>query len=183
MHCAWPGDYHSLSLTRIQFHPRKVTPLTNTAKVTAQGLCSCNSDAWGRHNSYKSGVIGITEQLIRENGKSSKVYRRNNNGLKTLPCSTTDTRFTSLLRQESSTTCCDRFDRNCVNIDNTEPPIPPEQTYQRIRWWLTLLKAALKSICTILASCPLWDTYQRESQDPDLSDKQTGWLEAHHCIP
>ena len=37
MHCAWPGDYHSLSLTRIQFHPPKVTPLTNLQEVTVQG--------------------------------------------------------------------------------------------------------------------------------------------------
>ena len=52
------------------------------------------------------------------------MYRRNNNGLKTLPCSTPDTTLTSLLRQPSTITCCDRFDRNCANIDKTEPPIP-----------------------------------------------------------
>ena len=34
MYCARPRDYHSLGLTRIQFHPPKVTPLTNPAKVT-----------------------------------------------------------------------------------------------------------------------------------------------------
>ena len=32
--------------------------------VTDQGLCYCNSDAWGWHNSYQSGVISITDQLI-----------------------------------------------------------------------------------------------------------------------
>ena len=42
-----------------------------------------------------------------------------------------------------------------VKIDNTEPPIPTEQSLYRIPWWMTLSKAALKSICTILASCPL----------------------------
>ena len=36
MHCERPRDYHSLGLTRIQFHPPKVTPLTNHAKVTDQ---------------------------------------------------------------------------------------------------------------------------------------------------
>ena len=82
------GDYHSLSLTHIQFHPQKVTPLTNSAKVTDQGLCYCNSNTWGRHNSYQSGVIGITDQLILQNLKSSEVYRRNNNWPKTLPCGT-----------------------------------------------------------------------------------------------
>ena len=39
MHCARPRDYHSLGLCRMQFHPPKVTPLTNPAKVTDQGLC------------------------------------------------------------------------------------------------------------------------------------------------
>ena len=52
-------------------------------------------------------------------------------------------------------TCCDRFDRNCDNIDSTEAPIPTEQCWQRMPWWLTQSKAVLKSICTILASCPL----------------------------
>ena len=69
MHCARPRDYHSLGLTRIQFHPQKVTPLTNPANVMDQGFCYCNSDAWGWHNSYQSGVISITDQLILQNGK------------------------------------------------------------------------------------------------------------------
>ena len=36
MHCAWLGDHESLSLTRIQFHLSKVTPLTNLAKVSVK---------------------------------------------------------------------------------------------------------------------------------------------------
>ena len=32
MHCARSRDYHSLGLTRIQFHPPKVTPLSNPAR-------------------------------------------------------------------------------------------------------------------------------------------------------
>ena len=128
MHCARPRDYHSLGPTCIQFHPLKVTPLTNPAKVTDQGLCNCNSDAFGRHNSHQSGVISITDQLIFQNGKNPDVLMRNNNGPKTLPCGTPDTTLTSLLRQPSTITCCDRFDRNCVNIDRTEPPIYTEQS-------------------------------------------------------
>ena len=50
MHCAWPGDYQSFSLTRIQFHPPKVTPFTTLAEVTVQGLCCCKSSARGWHN-------------------------------------------------------------------------------------------------------------------------------------
>ena len=69
MQCEWPGDYHSLCLTRIQFYPPKVTPLTNLHEVMVLGLCNCNSKAWGWHNSYQSGVIGITDQLILQNGK------------------------------------------------------------------------------------------------------------------
>ena len=62
-------DYHSLGLTRIQFHPPKVTPLTEPAKVKDQGLCYSNSDPWGWHNSHQSGIISITDQLIFKNGK------------------------------------------------------------------------------------------------------------------
>ena len=69
MHCARPRDCHIVGLTRIQFNPPKVTPLTNPAKVTDQGLCYCNSDAWGWHNSHQSGVISITDQLIIQNVK------------------------------------------------------------------------------------------------------------------
>ena len=126
MHCVRPRNYHSLGLSSIQFHPPKVTPFTNPAKVTDQGLCYCNSDAWGRHNSHQSVVISITDQRIFQSGKSSDVYRRNNNGPKTLRCGTPDTTLTSLLRQPSTITCCDRFDKNCVNIDRTEPIIPTE---------------------------------------------------------
>ena len=105
MHFARPWDYHSLGLIRIQFHPTKVTPLTNPAKVTDQGLCYRNSDARGSQNSYQSGVISITDQLILKNEKKLRVYRRNNNGPKILPCSTPDTTLTSLLRQPSTITC------------------------------------------------------------------------------
>ena len=45
------GPYHSLSLTRIEFHHPKVTPLAKIQKVTAQELYYCNSNAWGWHNS------------------------------------------------------------------------------------------------------------------------------------
>ena len=45
MRCAWRKDYHSLILNRIQFHSPKVTPLTNPAEVTDQGLCYRNSNA------------------------------------------------------------------------------------------------------------------------------------------
>ena len=67
--------------------------------------------------------------------KSSEVYRRNNNGPKTLPYGIPDTMLTSLLLQPSTITCCERFDRNSVNIDHTEPPIPIEQGLYRIPSW------------------------------------------------
>ena len=37
-----PGDDHSLNFSHIQFHPRKVTLLTNHARDTAEGLCNCS---------------------------------------------------------------------------------------------------------------------------------------------
>ena len=49
--------------------------------------------------------------------KRSDMYRRNNNGPKTLPCSPPDTTLNSLLQQPSTITCYERFDRNTVNID------------------------------------------------------------------
>ena len=45
--------------------------------------------------------------------KYTKVYRINNNGIKTLTCGTPETTLTSLLRQPSTIRCCDPFDRNC----------------------------------------------------------------------
>ena len=47
-------DYHSLGLTRIQFHPLKVTPRIQFDEVTVQGLCYRNLNAWGWHNSYQN---------------------------------------------------------------------------------------------------------------------------------
>ena len=34
MNCVWPVDYHSLHLTRIQFHSPQVTPHTNVVQIT-----------------------------------------------------------------------------------------------------------------------------------------------------
>ena len=68
MHCARPVDYHILNLTRIQFHPPKVTPLTNLAEVTVQGLCYRNSSAWGWQNRLKW-IICKTNNFILQNGK------------------------------------------------------------------------------------------------------------------
>ena len=86
------------------------------------------SNVWGRHNSHQSRVISITDQLISRNGKCSEVHRRNNSVPKTLPCGTPETISISLLQQPFTITCCDWFERNCVSIDNTEPPIPRKRS-------------------------------------------------------
>ena len=128
MHCARPRDYHSLGLIRIQFHPPKVTKLTNLDEVTTQGLCTTVTLTPGDGTTaFKAESSVKPISLFSGMEKSSDVYRRNNNGPKTLPCGAPHT-LTSLLRQPSTIRCCDRFDRYCANIDNTEPPIPTEQT-------------------------------------------------------
>ena len=121
-----------LVLLAFNFIPQRSHHPLSLPKVKDQGLCYCNSDAWRWHNSHQSRVISITDQLILQNGKSSEVYRRNNNGPKTLQSGTTDTMLTSLLWQPSTITCCDRFDKNCVNIDNTELPMPTEHALRKI---------------------------------------------------
>ena len=90
-------------------------PLTNPAKVTDQGLCYRNSDAWGWQNSHQSGVISITISLFSKIEKSSEVYKRNNNTPKTLPCGTPDTMFkqtnnNNLLEKDGGT-------KNCIYKD------------------------------------------------------------------
>ena len=47
-----------------------VTPRTNPAEVTDQKLWYGNSNAWGRHNSHRSGVISINYQLIFQTEKA-----------------------------------------------------------------------------------------------------------------
>ena len=124
MHCAWPGHYHSLGLTRIQYHPPKVTPRIHSDEVTVQGLSYRNSSPWGWHNSHQSGIVSITNKLILQNGKKFRGVQKEQQRAKTLPCGTPDTTLTSLLRDPSTKTYCDRLDKNCVSTDNTEPPIP-----------------------------------------------------------
>ena len=51
----------------------KVTLLTNHAEVIVQGLCYCNSKAWGWHNSHQGCVIGITDYIVIVNDKPSKI--------------------------------------------------------------------------------------------------------------
>ena len=65
--------------TWIQFHPSKVTPLTNLDEVTIHGLCYGNSNAWRWHNSYHSGVVGIFFQItlthMYNNGSQTSSWR------------------------------------------------------------------------------------------------------------
>ena len=107
------------SLIRIQFHPPKVTPLTNSAKVTDQDSGTATLTPGDGTTGIKVDSSAYQIGLFSKMEKSSDVYRRNNNGLKTVPCGTLDTTLTSLLRQPSTITCYDRFERNCVNIDRT----------------------------------------------------------------
>ena len=64
-----PGDNYSICLTSVQFHPQKVTPVTNPAKVMVQRLSLCSYDAWGWYNSHQIRVIRIADQFILQNGK------------------------------------------------------------------------------------------------------------------
>ena len=121
---AWAVYYHSLDFTRIQFQPLEVTPLTNLAEVTDQGLCYRNSNAWGWHNSYQSGVFGITNQLILQNGEKLRGVQNRKNITSPKHCPVDSVKLYSLLnkryslfRQPSTITYCDRFDRNCVNTE------------------------------------------------------------------
>ena len=60
MHSARPRDYHSLGLTRIQFHPPKVTPLTDTAKVTDQG----QSKLWSNVQPQPEGDVSVCDDAL-----------------------------------------------------------------------------------------------------------------------
>ena len=150
-------SHHSLTFTK--------SPLRNSATVSLTPMDGTTAIK------VKSSAKPIS--LFSRMEKSSEVYRKNNNGPRTLPCGTPDTTLTSLLLQPSIIKSCDQFDRNWLNIDNTEPLTPTEQSLYRIPWWLTISKAALISICTIIASCPLsnslcseCDTQKSASQVP-----------------
>ena len=58
-----------MGVTLIQFHSKKVTRFTNPTEVVDMGVFYCDSNARGWHNSHQSGVIGITDQIIFQNGK------------------------------------------------------------------------------------------------------------------
>ena len=187
MYCAWPGDYHSLGLTRIQFHPPKVTPRIHSDEVTVKGVSYRNSSAWGWHNSHQSGVVSITNKLILQNEKS---YRRNNNGPKTQPCGTPDTTLTSLLRHPSTKTNCDLLYKNCVSTDNTEPRYPQSWAYREFPdgWPYQKQRWSRSAQSWPPASSPMHSAVyvthtKAHHRYPNLSDKQTVWLEAHHSVP
>ena len=92
--------------------------------------------------------------------KCPEVYRRNNNGPKTLPCGTPDTTLTSLLRHPSTKTYCDRLDKKCPQswAYREFPDGWPYQKQRRSRSaqsWESICaevdlrwsRSALKSIC------------------------------------
>ena len=67
-------------------------------------------------------------------------------GQKTVPCDKPDTAISSLLRQPSTIACCDRFDRNCVMQDKQHRTSNTHSAELIGNSWLTLSKAAQKSI-------------------------------------
>ena len=58
-----------LVLLAFNFIPQRSHHLLTFTRSRLQILYYCNSNAWGWHNSYQSEVIGITNQLILQNGK------------------------------------------------------------------------------------------------------------------
>ena len=126
----------------------------------------------------------IPISLFSKMRNSSEVYRRNDSGPKTLPLAEPygipDTTLTSLyiLRQPFTITCCDRFARNCANIDNTDLQHPQSRAngefpdgwpYQMLRW----NQSAQFISSTQVPSCPLsnklcskWGKHKRASQVP-----------------
>ena len=122
--------------------------------------------------------------------KNSEVYRRNNNGPKTLPCGTPDTTLTNLLRHPSTKTNCDRLDKNCVSTDNTTTDTNRAEPMEN-----SLMVDPIKRSAEVYLHNPgLLQALQMHSavyvthtkahhKYPNLSDKQTGWLEAHHSVP
>ena len=77
--------------------------------------------------SHQWRVIGITNKHILQYEKAPGHTRGTIMGpSKIFPRGTPDTTITCSLQQPSTITCCDRFDRNCVNIGNEELPIPKE---------------------------------------------------------
>ena len=92
-----------------RFYPQKVTPLTNLAKVTVLDSTTVTLMPYG-----------ISQQTTKwSNWHNRSAYSpkrkktpRCTDGPKTIPCCTPDTTLTSLLRQPSTITCFDRFDRN-----------------------------------------------------------------------
>ena len=123
MHCAWPGDYHCLSFARNQSHFPKVKQLTNSVDITIYELCNCYSIKWRWHHSNQVESSSLPHSLFSSIEKGSGVCRGNNSGPKKLPKGTPDTTLTRLLWQPSSTTYCDRLERNCVKTDSTDPPM------------------------------------------------------------
>ena len=134
MNFAWPRDYHSLSLTCINFNYQKVTSLTNHVKIMIQELCKMYSLTRGWHNFGNCEVVSITVKLVCHYGEKLRGVQEEQQPPKTLPWGTPDTTLTRLLRQPSITTYCDHSEINCIRTDSTERPMPNEQNLKRIPW-------------------------------------------------
>ena len=102
---------------------------------------------------------------------------------------TPDTTLTIFLLQPFTTTCCDWFDRNDGNIDNTEPPIPTEELIENammlapIKGWAEV-NLHDPSLCSLSNHFAVYRTSIKvHHRYPDLSNKHTGFLEAYHRGP
>ena len=117
-------SYDSQTLLGSRFGNFATTTLTSGDGTTAIQVKS--SANWQAYSPSLFSYVGVQED---------------NNGPITPPCGILDMTLTILLRHPSNSTCCDRFDTNYVCIDNIGPPIPTQQSWSSIHWWVILSKA------------------------------------------
>ena len=158
MHRAWSGDYHSLR----DYHSLLETIIVSWRLLLSPG----DYHSLQFHQLKVAPLINLGEVTAQE-----RCYCNSNNydWHKSNQSEFTPTR---LLRQESTITCCDRFVRNCVNIDNTDlwypqnrahKKIPNGWPYQRLSW--NQSERSLPPVHSLSnALCTVWDMHKSASQ-------------------
>ena len=143
---------HSLTLLRVKFNEPVSFPFLEAIKVFLQHV-SASSELIRQYNTQSSAKSRVTDSGDMYFGRSL-MYRRNNNGLRTLPCGTPDSTGAEVDDDPSSSTCWLRPSRKLLIHLFRLFCIPLYLLFESSRRCRTLSKALEKSK-RITSVCPI----------------------------
>ena len=182
-HCAWPGGYYNyivLDLLVFSLIPQRSH---HSPILQRSGIRDSSTATLTAIKVESSALIFQNGQTLRSAQEEQQLGRN------------TSLRISGHNVKQFTPRTIDHnvlwsVDRNSDNIENTEFQYPHSRVYrecldgwphQKLNWNQSAL--SLPPVHSPMHFAVYGTCTKVHHRYPDLSDEQTGWLEAHHCFP